>query len=112
MKNYINKIIVGVFSFALLFAGQSSFASGIWNTAANDCPTINVANTENSAGWGNPCWNGTNISANPGDIINVRVYYHNTGTTTATNSRIILNAQTSSSTSHSFQLKLPQIKVV
>ncbi|MCX6754549.1 MAG: hypothetical protein NTU81_01840 [Candidatus Nomurabacteria bacterium] len=98
----MKKIIVGIFSFALLFVGQNAFATGIWNTASNDCPTINVANTNTSAGWGDPCWNGTNISANPGDIINVRVYYHNTGTTTANNTRLVLNAQTGSSTSHSF----------
>jgi hypothetical protein len=106
MKNYINKIIVGIFSFALIFVGQSAFASGIWNTASNDCPTINVANTNGRAGWGNPCWNGTNISANPGDIINVRVYYHNTGTVTANNTKLILNAQTGSSTSHSFNTQI------
>ena len=101
MKNNIKKIIA-FGAFAVLFIGTGVFASVSWNTASNDCATIAIANVSNgNAGWGNPCWPGTS-TANPGDTINVRVYYHNTGTTTATNTHIILNAQTAASTSHSF----------
>ena len=102
MKNYMKKIIIGFLSFVFLFIGQNAFASVTWNTASNDCQTVAVANVDTGAGWGNPCWPGTNINASPGDTINVRVYYHNTGTSTATNTHVILNAQTGSSTNHSF----------
>ncbi|NCU28268.1 MAG: hypothetical protein EOM85_01180, partial [Candidatus Moranbacteria bacterium] len=101
MKKYIKKTIVGIFAFAVLFTGQSVFAA-TWNGASNDCPSINVANATTGAGWNDPCWTGTNIKANPGDTVNVRVYYHNTGTTTATNTKVYLDVDTEASTSHRF----------
>ena len=106
----MKKIIVSIFAFVLLLAGQSVFASDFWNGASNDCSTINVANATSGSGWAHPCWTGTNINANPGDVINVRIYYHNTGSTTATNTKVKLIAQTGSSTNHSFsaQITSPQ----
>jgi len=101
MKNYMKKIIIGFLSFAFLLVGQNAFASVTWNTAGNDCQTIAIANHTTGAGWGSPCWTGTSY-ASPGDTINVRIYYHNTGTSTAENTHIILNSQNGSSTSHSF----------
>ena len=101
MKKNIKKIIVGIFALGALFLAQGVFAS-TWNGASNDCPSINVANATTGAGWSDPCWTGTNISASPGDVVNVRIYYHNTGTVTATNTKVFLNADTSSTTSHKF----------
>ena len=110
MKNNMKKLIVGFLSFVLLFVGQSAFGANIWNTASNDCPTINVANFTTNTGFGTPCWTGTNINANPGETINVRIYYHNTSNATATNTYIKLNAPNGSSTNHSFsaQISSPQ----
>jgi len=102
-------MIVGILGLFLLFAGQSSLAatnSNIWNNASNDCPDINIANYSTNTGYGNPCWTGTNITANPGETINVRVYYHNTSNTTATNTRIKVIAPTGSSTSHSYTAQI------
>jgi len=101
MKKYIKKIIVGIFALGALFLAQDVFAA-TWNGASNDCPSINVANANTKEGWSNPCWTGTNVSAEPGENISVRVYYHNTGTTTANNTKVFLNAGTASSTSHKF----------
>lgn len=101
MKKNIKKIIVGIFALGALFLAQNAFAA-TWNGAYNDCPSINVANATTGAGWSDPCWTGTSISANPGDVINVRIYYHNTGTSTATNTKVYLDADTGSSTSHRF----------
>ncbi|HAE36423.1 MAG: hypothetical protein UR85_C0002G0047 [Candidatus Nomurabacteria bacterium GW2011_GWF2_35_66] len=105
MKKYMKKIIVGIFGFALLFVAQSAFA-GTWNGVSGDCPDINIANYTTNNGYGSPCWNGTNISAKAGDIINVKVYYHNTSNTTNTNTRIKVFAPTGSSMNHSFSAQI------
>ena len=86
----------------LLFMGGNVFAANIWNTASNDCATITIANFTTNTGYTNPCWTNSTVNANPGDYINVRVYYHNTSSTTATNTRILLNSPSGSSTSHTF----------
>lgn len=90
----MKKIIVAIFSFVLLMTAQGVFAADIWNNAPNDCPDINIANYTQNTGFGNPCWTGTNITANAGETINVRIYYHNTSSTTATNTYIKLNEPT------------------
>ncbi len=109
MKNYMKKIIVGFFSLALLFVGATSVsASTLWNGAPNDCPTVAVANYTTQVGYVNPCWPLTSVSAGPGNTINVRVYYHNSSdlnggpAQTATNVRVVLNASSGTSTTHTF----------
>ncbi|MDD3662553.1 MAG: hypothetical protein PHT84_01670 [Candidatus Pacebacteria bacterium] len=99
----MKKILVGILSFAFLFVLANSLsASSVWNGASNDCPTVAVANYTTNTGYVNPCWPLTTVNANPGDSVNVRIYYHNTGTQNNTNTRVILNAPTGTSTSHSF----------
>ncbi|MES2930426.1 MAG: hypothetical protein V4665_01435 [Patescibacteria group bacterium] len=97
----MKKIIVGIFSLALLLASHSAFAS--WNTEPNDCKSISIINATTNQGYQNPCWPLSSVSARPGDVINVRIYYHNTGTQAA-NTRIVLSAPSmaSSSSSKSF----------
>lgn len=91
----MKKIIVGIFGFTLLLVASSVFATtSLWNGASNDCPTVSIANHETRQGFGDPCWSGSNISAQPGQSVNIRIYYHNTGTQTANNTRIILSAPT------------------
>ena len=100
----MKKIIASIFGFALIFMGQTSLAapSGVsWNTLSNDCSTIAIANDTQQIGFGSPCWTGRNISTNPGDYVKVRVYYHNTGNTTANNTHIKI-IKTGSSTNYSF----------
>ncbi|ETB64103.1 TPA: hypothetical protein DIC38_00710 [Candidatus Nomurabacteria bacterium] len=79
MKNYMKKIIVGMFAFVVLFAGQSLFASGPFNGQSGDCnPAIAIGVYPNNIpkdSYG--CWTATSINANPGDIVNIAMYYHN-----------------------------------
>jgi len=113
MKNNIKKIIAFV-SFALLFIGGSVFAASstaTWNGASNDClPNLAVANWTTQTGFNDPCWTLSSVSASPGDFINVRAYYHNTGSTTATSTHISLSYSSASSTTHTItgQITSPQ----
>ncbi len=93
MKNYMKKIIVGILSLMVFFMAQSASAS--WNQASNDCKSISIINATTSQGYQNPCWPLTTVSASAGDMINVRIYYHNTGNQTA-NTRIIVGASLAS----------------
>lgn len=105
MKNFIKKIIVGILTFATLFVGQLSFASTTgnvyWNTLSNDCSDIAIANDTQHVGFGNPCWVGSNVSANAGDVIKVRIYYHNTGNETA-NDTVLKIYKSGSGTNYTF----------
>ena len=113
MKNYIKKLIT-LFVFAFLFTGSSVLASGgIWNTgpAGSECPDINISNASTGqGGLSGYCWTGVNINANPGDTVRVKIYYHNAGSVTATDTHIKVTAPTSSSTYQSFygQIVSPQ----
>lgn len=102
----MKKIIVGILSFALLITAQNVFAGSVtWNQASNDCKGISIINATTSQGYQNPCWPLSTVSADGGEVINVRIYYHNTGTDTATNTRIMLipnSSLSSSSTTKSF----------
>ena len=67
-----------MFIILTLFITNKVFAGADFNGASNDCPTVIVANFTQNDGFSNECWL-NNVSANPGDTINVRIYYHNTG---------------------------------
>ena len=98
----MKKIIVGIFSFALLFVAQSASAGAVWNGATNDCKGIAISDYTTSTGIVYPCWPLSSVSANADDSVNVRIYYHNTSGQDATNVRILLSAQTGASSSHTF----------
>ena len=99
----MKKIIVGIFSLVVLFAAQNAFAA-TWNGASNDCRGISIVNATTNEGYAHPCWPSSSVSADAGDTLNVRIYYHNTGATTANNTVVTLNAPISGSagTSKSF----------
>ena len=103
MKKNIQKIIGLFFGLAFAFIAQTSFAAVSWNTASNDCAGLRIANFSTNQGYGS-CWSLSSVSASAGDKINVRLYYHNTGDTTATNVRLILNTNNinSASRTHNF----------
>ncbi len=100
----MKKLIIAFFSLVLLFAAQSAFASVTWNTASNDCRSIAVANYTTNTGIVDPCWPLSSVSASPGNSVNVRIYYHNTGSEPATNVRVLLSTPTinNPTRSHSF----------
>lgn len=86
-----------------LIAGQTALASSPWNGMSNDCPTVAIANFTTNTGFVDPCWPLTNVSANPGETVNVRVYYHNSSATSATNTSITLSTSgTGPANSYSF----------
>ena len=81
MKKNIQKISMA-FALATLFAVFPMSAQAAFNNAPNDCPTVSVANDTTQQNAGSTCW-GPSVSANPGDTVNVRIYYHNTDTNPA-----------------------------
>lgn len=98
MKKNMKKIIF-VLSFATLFIGSSAFAANQFNGASYDCRTLAIGNVTTNSGRGNPCWTLDSVSANPGDTINVRVYYHNTSSSSAENVKVSLRKSNQSPSS-------------
>lgn len=98
----MKKIIVGVLSLAMLLTSQNANALTVWNGASNDCRGISIANQTTNTGIVNPCWPLGTVSANGGDSVNVRIYYHNTSGQNATGVRIVLSAPTGPSSTHTF----------
>ncbi len=108
MKTFMKKVAY-LFAIAVLLMGNTAFASFPFNTDSQDCPTVAIGNfttgvgVPSSGGAGCQSWSLTNVSANPGDTINVHIYYHNSSTANADNVRVTLNPSTSgSATTHSF----------
>ena len=105
MKNYMNKILVAAFAVAIFAVGaaqanaQTAYVS--WNKFTNDCPTVMVANHDTQLGAGSPCWP-TYITAQPGETVNVRVYYHNTGNANAGNTIVQVSQPTGSRNTFTF----------
>ncbi len=104
---------LAILAFAGLFAiATPAFAANVtFNTGSSDCATVRVQNvtqgTPTTGEGPNGCdslgnWTSGSVSANPGDIIAVAVYYHNTGSTPATNTKIRVSSPQSynSGTSH------------
>ncbi len=98
----MKKLIIASFVFAVLLVSQNANAASVWNGASNDCPGLAVANHTTNTGIIVPCWPLKSISANKGDSVNIRIYYHNTSGQNATNVRFSLNAPTGASNSHTF----------
>ncbi len=94
MKNKLLKIfgrVSGIASIMVLgMTLSSSVAYAGWNDApSGECPTFSVANvTQNNYGSSNGCWTATNVSANVGDIINLKVYFHNNTGSTVNNVKV------------------------
>ena len=106
MKQYIKSMLLVAFALTALagFGMRASAATApyvAWNTDVKDCPTISVANASTLENSGNTCW-GPTVNAQPGDTINVRIYYHNTGTAAAGNTIVKLNMPTGTRSSFSF----------
>jgi hypothetical protein len=93
-KYFIKATLIAAFALALFAAAPSADAQTApyvsWNKYAADCATVMIGNASTQSGVGSACWP-TSISAQPGDTINVRIYYHNTGTAAAGGSLVTLN---------------------
>ena len=104
IKNHIFKFLtVGLFVAGALFA-YPSFALAASNFNDNgtgsDLPTIQVAKYNGSCT--SNCGYSSSVSVNPGDIVSVAIYYHNTGPDAAIDTKVKISpTSTSSGTSHS-----------
>lgn len=104
----MKKIFISLLAMAFGVLGAFSFAYAgtMFNNHPNDLPTVMVANgTQNpcAAGYGSGCWR-TSVNAEPGDIVSVQVYYHNTSGQTAYNVALGVSPKNASAkTTHTFQ---------
>ena len=92
MKTLLQKISYGFLAFVAFFGVSTleTFANGaIFNNHSNDFPTIQVSNyTQNPSST--TSW-GQSVTANPGDLVAVMVYYHNNGTQAANSTKLKIN---------------------
>src|SRR6185436_3760414 len=90
MNKSIKNLIVLSSFLVLAFAAVPAFASAYvaFNTDPLDCITVSAANYTTYEGVGNPCWPSSTVHAAPGDVINIKVYYHNTGNASANNTTV------------------------
>ncbi len=86
-------IVLGIFGLSFAFFGATSAeANTVFNTHPNDpAHTVMVSNVTACPGCTNAWY--PSINANPGDTIAVMVYYHNTGSQTATGTYIKMSPQ-------------------
>ena len=105
----MKKIIISMFAFfGLLMVAPSLLEAQTYerfNTHPSDMATVLVSNaTSNpcSSGAVTGCWK-SSVSANPGDIIAVQVYFHNSTNTVAENSTASIKPRsTALGTTHTF----------
>ena len=93
----MKKITIVLFALIILLTGVGVFADSqfvSWNTNPMDCPGSGVGNFTTGVGIptnGYDCWNLKNVSANPGNTVNVQLYYHNTGSQSAVNTKVYIS---------------------
>ncbi len=98
MKNIFKKISISILAvFAAVFAlGEAPLAyAASFNNDPLDYQTLRVGNSTQNPSYTSANW-GTSVNANAGDIVNFAIYYHNTSNETATNVRVTLTPQNSS----------------
>lgn len=92
MFKTITKILaVFVALVSMVAVTPKAFASYQINGASNDCNTVSIGNYTTSSGISDPCWTLTSTTANVGDVINVALYYHNSGDAAAPSVSFKLN---------------------
>ena len=85
MKKFIKNSVSLIAILGVALLAHAASASYSINTLSNDCQTVSIGNYTTGAGISHPCWNNSNVSANVGDVINVTVYYNNSGNSDANN---------------------------
>lgn len=85
--------------FAILALPVFSHAAS-FNNDSGDCPTVMIAVKGKAVTENDPCWkNQTSVTAQHGETVNVRIYYHNTAyNETARDTRVFLTSPLSSTT--------------
>jgi uncharacterized repeat protein (TIGR01451 family) len=99
----MKKIIVGFIAFALLLGAHSAFAAG-WNQYPSDCPVpLAIGNYTTGDGIRNGssgCWTQTSVTMQPGQVINIDIFYDNTTGADAGNTVIHLTQSPAGSMSN------------
>ncbi|MEI8223945.1 MAG: hypothetical protein WCG20_02360 [bacterium] len=85
MKNIIKKITSFGILIAVVAVAPLASANYSINSLSNDCKTVTIANHTTGVGAVDPCWPNTSVNAAIGEVINVAIYYNNSGTTNADN---------------------------
>ena len=85
----MKKIIVASLAFVFLFVGtQSAFAYSPFNGQSGDCnPAVAIGIYGSIERDSQGCWTERTVYAEPGDTINIAMYYHNNTNQTLTNVR-------------------------
>ncbi|QQR50572.1 hypothetical protein IPF86_01480 [Candidatus Nomurabacteria bacterium] len=101
MKTYITKVatvfaFLAVFSVGVFGVTHSAQAFVSFNNDPQDYATLRAINATKYPNSSN--WISTTVSADAGDTISFDIYYHNTGTTTANNTRIKMSPSTTGPT--------------
>lgn len=104
MKKIITNLFVLIL--AVFTVAQVAHATDKFNTDPSDLPTVMVTNITQeggcSSGPGAGCWH-TSVNANPGDVIGVQVYFHNSTQYVAEDTQVgMAPRNTGTSTSHTF----------
>ena len=100
MNKKIKKLIVSLFTVALFVAPTATFAATL-NGDPQDFATLRVFNYTDAPSC-STCWSGV-ATAGSEDLVNFAIYYHNSGSDTATNVRLKLTPQTTANgTTHTF----------
>ncbi|MFA5933976.1 MAG: hypothetical protein WC795_02025, partial [Candidatus Paceibacterota bacterium] len=103
MKNTLKKIFtLGTVLSLVLMSAPAVFAAGA--VFAVDCPNNNIAIANYTSGDGinsNGCWQKNVTTANTGDVINVRIFYHNGGDQPANNTIVKLTPNPTGMTARS-----------
>jgi hypothetical protein len=103
-------IIIALFAFAflstaMLSVAQASSGTVSFNNDPKDLATVTVADYNGNkctAGPADGCWQ-SSVTANPGDLVSVQIYFHNTGDATSTKTAVQMTPENSgASTSHTF----------
>ena len=101
MKKFIT-IILGTSAVIAIFFVPATLFAATFNNDSRDFQTLRAGNYTKNPTTPSSAWT-TSVNADGGDIVNMAVYYHNTGSDTARNVRVKLTPQTTSvSTSQVF----------
>ncbi|MBP6856749.1 MAG: hypothetical protein KBC42_03380 [Candidatus Pacebacteria bacterium] len=111
-KSYVGTLAIVFFAIFGVSMVSADTANTAFNTDPQDRATVRVSNYTQNPG-STACWStaipGTspqtgcnNQTLQAGDLVSVAIYYHNTGSAFADNTRVKLNSPSGTSTSHSF----------
>ena len=95
--NKLKSVLVAGLITSSVFLPSASVMAASFNYDAQDPPTLQISNYSHNPG-SNANWSGS-VSADAGEIVSFKIYYHNTGDDTASNTTIRVNLPYGSFTS-------------